>query len=920
MSNTFKRNNTINSILNHEDTQRSSSSKNPHSIDINATATSNVPTSTDKTEGALTDDNSLGVTSLLFNLKSTKSLFDIYSKSKVSKAELTNLLLQTLNDLGYKNTFDTLKNESKIALNPTDIDSNNTDPDNKISNFIKYIQIGDFDKAEDLIPFLSFKTNYFDTFNTDLIYPVSVAKSINNNIEDHEIKKTNAKKEQSSEEILRKLELDTINVLKTLTKSLIKRHKLLESLFLHNDVLKSTQILMNEINFINLKPVESFFSISNVYSVRDFINDQSLLLSLILNQKLILNYSPTYFNIKELISFLQDNGFFLNLDFNKSYNFEELSQTQLHSMLKISRSFLINKLSKFLNYHQLIPPHRLLSIINQARLYQESRNLITLGYIDDPNNSLSNYSVKNNNSLFEDFQFPLKKFPNKILQTLDFNSVSFKTPRIQSWFVKFSNNGKYLATTTTSGIIYIHQVSNFNYFEDVEDDQFYNSSSFKLVKRLVGHKKNVSYLSWSSNDEKLLSSDSCRVKVWNLISGKCESKIHIDVNPEKSKNKTTSSENSNAGNNSMGTNINVSGSGSGSGNNNNNNLHHNEEDEDEDGDESSNERKSTSKKSYPRISSCVWLPNSAGFVLGSPEKEIIYFDANTFKEKFRISTHRINDLCISKDSNYLIGITSDQCIGVWSLKTHQLIKMISVGKKLTSLTVSRLHPSHVLINVLPDSIQLWDWAKGILLKKFVGQQQENHIIRSCFGGINESLVLSGSEDGRIYIWNKKYSALILALKGHNEVVNCVDFNPKVPWMFASASDDFTVKIWGSEDALAEKKRYLNVLEGSKEPKRENLNENNSDGNSSKNPNTLDVGNTVNVNDTSSSSTSNINRWKNVIVDELDDGKITEIFSKDDDDSDEDSDADDNEIESDDAANESERGNDNVDSDGDEIIN
>lgn len=71
-----------------------------------------------------------------------------------------------------------------------------------------------------------------------------------------------------------------------------------------------------------------------------------------------------------------------------------------------------------------------------------------------------------------------------------------------------------------------------------------------------------------------------------------------------------------------------------------------------------------------------------------------------------------------------------------------------------------------------------------------------HIIKCGFGGVNESLVICGSEDSFIYIWNKEKGDFIAKIEGHTQIVNAVHWNPSDPYIFASASDDQTVRIWG----------------------------------------------------------------------------------------------------------------------------
>jgi hypothetical protein len=55
---------------------------------------------------------------------------------------------------------------------------------------------------------------------------------------------------------------------------------------------------------------------------------------------------------------------------------------------------------------------------------------------------------------------------------------------------------------------------------------------------------------------------------------------------------------------------------------------------------------------------------------------------------------------------------------------------------------------------------MWNLNTLEFVKKFVGQKQGRFVIRSCFGGIGEPYVLSGSEG--IYFFNDRQPSICLA--------------------------------------------------------------------------------------------------------------------------------------------------------------
>jgi WD40 repeat protein len=69
------------------------------------------------------------------------------------------------------------------------------------------------------------------------------------------------------------------------------------------------------------------------------------------------------------------------------------------------------------------------------------------------------------------------------------------------------------------------------------------------------------------------------------------------------------------------------------------------------------------------------------------------------------------------------------------------------------------------------------------------------VTRSCFGGADEKFVASGDKDGWVYIWRRDSGALLKTLQGHVGGVNAVCWNPRNPFMMATAGDDKTVQVW-----------------------------------------------------------------------------------------------------------------------------
>ncbi|KAK9469867.1 WD40-repeat-containing domain protein [Lipomyces arxii] len=198
------------------------------------------------------------------------------------------------------------------------------------------------------------------------------------------------------------------------------------------------------------------------------------------------------------------------------------------------------------------------------------------------------------------------------------------------------------------------------------------------------------------------------------------------------------------------------------------------------------------------VTSCAWMPSGREYLTGCMDIErpitLWSIRGNIIHQWTQF---RVLDIALTPDSSKLVVICDDAKIRIFNTQDYKLIAAIKLDAAPTSVSISR-DSKYAIVNLSAKEIQLWDIQKIQLIRKCVGLQQDKYIIRSCFGGLSDNFIVSGSEDASIYVWRKDDASLIEILSGHTQSVNSVAWNPKDKHMFASASDDSTIRIWTSE--------------------------------------------------------------------------------------------------------------------------
>lgn len=397
-----------------------------------------------------------------------------------------------------------------------------------------------------------------------------------------------------------------------------------------------------------------------------------------------------------------------------------------------SRQKLLASLQKFISPAVMVPEHRLETLLKQAN-EQQIKNCF---YHDSRNDAPY--------SLYSDHVCDKVGVPSITRQVLEGHTN-------EVWYISFSHDGKYLASTSVDFRVII-----------------WDLETFEAVHTLQGHTGSVSCCSWSPDDSLLVTGGFDKsVKLWDTQTG-------------------------------------------------------------------------TLKKNYVEhtdIVTCLgWLPDGNRFISASEKRMFMMGTSGDVLHSWNMPAR---DLAITTDGRTLVTTSNT------NIRLISLVDMTEIGRyeemdDITAISLSRDN-RHLLVNTTVNpahlpmhrEVHMWDLREGKIKRKYSGYQQGRFVIRPCFGGggggsptrkgllsddeLDESVhhkerfVVSGSEDSKIHLWHRDNGHLVQNFEGHTKAVTCVAWHPTNPTMFASASDDHTIRIWGTpEDAERDMERTRDV--------------------------------------------------------------------------------------------------------------
>nr|XP_042910363.1 WD repeat domain-containing protein 83-like isoform X2 [Parasteatoda tepidariorum] len=232
--------------------------------------------------------------------------------------------------------------------------------------------------------------------------------------------------------------------------------------------------------------------------------------------------------------------------------------------------------------------------------------------------------------------------------------------------------------------------------------------------------------------------------------------------------------------------------------------------------------------------------DSSHIASGGMDKSIFYWDVSTAQivRKFRGHAGYVNAIKFNEESTVILSASVDNTVCGWDCrsKSREPIQVLRDAKdSVTSLSVSdyeiltasldccirrydmrkgllcqdNLSSSVncvnftkdgqcVLASCLDNTLRLTDKEGGEVLSEYIGHKNERYRIESCLND-TDSLVVSGSEDGCVYMWDLIEGSIKETLKHErHKVVHSISFHPSKPIMLTAAEADAYLWIDSSE--------------------------------------------------------------------------------------------------------------------------
>lgn len=213
------------------------------------------------------------------------------------------------------------------------------------------------------------------------------------------------------------------------------------------------------------------------------------------------------------------------------------------------------------------------------------------------------------------------------------------------------------------------------------------------------------------------------------------------------------------------------------------------------------------------VLSCRLSPVEGFLASGSADKCILQWDIRNGVCTQRLRGHTAAIHSLHSEGNFLVSGSADRTICIWNFTTGEFVGTL---KGHTGTVYRAILREGLIVSGASDrSIRVWAFAPGQRADGELlaggartdtpsGEDEETgrmlrlleghcgSVSSLCFHPWQKNLLISGSYDANVALWDLETGACLRTLRGHESFVNAVACSETI---IASASNDCTVRLW-----------------------------------------------------------------------------------------------------------------------------
>ncbi|KAK0412287.1 hypothetical protein QR680_006130 [Steinernema hermaphroditum] len=169
-------------------------------------------------------------------------------------------------------------------------------------------------------------------------------------------------------------------------------------------------------------------------------------------------------------------------------------------------------------------------------------------------------------------------------------------------------------------------------------------------------------------------------------------------------------------------------------------------------------------------------------------------------------TQPVSSASFNYDGSLICTTSYDGATNLWDTRTNRCLRILEMENDdavAVPCGYAKFSPNgrYILVAKHNSRMHMVDSKKERVVRTYSGHQNSQYCLVADFSITGKKWIVSGSEDGCLYIWDMQTCEIVQVIRGNGDVVIAVDCSLKSN-MIASAtigSNDRCVRLWHSKD-------------------------------------------------------------------------------------------------------------------------